>query len=834
MHFYTSVNKLGNSVVVRGIRDGKRYKQNIKNYEPTMFVVDSTGKSPWRTTDGKCVAPIKVGNTTELHKWREKYKEVDNFPIYGYERYAQQWITENFPEEIDFDFTQFRIGYMDIEVSSEEGFPSPEQASYPVTAITLYVGDKYYIWGSQPWENKDNINAEYRLFEDEKVLLDDFLLTWQKLDLDIITGWNVRFFDLPYLYNRVAKLVGDEANKRWSPWGYVRYATTPGYAGKLREFIDILGIATLDYIELYKKFTYVNQESYRLDFIANAELGTGKLSFEEYGSLHTLWKSDWQKYLDYNIQDVSLVVQLEAKMKLIETAVTLTMSMKSVPDACYTQVQMWDNKIYDYLWRRNIVVPPRKDDGHRDSVEGAYVKEVHPGLYNWVMSFDLNSLYPHLIMQYNVSPETFLGVDSTPGVRRFLNKEVDVPENCTMTPNGAKFKIDKQGFLPQLMQQFYDDRKKFKKQMLVHEQELVHETDPAKRFELEKKISSLNNLQMARKISLNSAYGALGNIYFRWYDRNLAEAITLAGQLSIRTAEIAVNKWLNSYFKNNKDYVIAADTDSIYIHLEDMVNDRFKDLPFDPDEKEVVKFLDKLGDGPLQDVIDNCYNDLASYVNAFEQKMFMKREGISSKGIWTAKKHYILNVWNNEGVQYEKPKLKMMGIEAVKSSTPSVCRDKLKKAFDIIMNKDEAFLQDFVKKFKVEYHSLPVEDICFPRGVKGLAKYRDKKSLYKTGTPIHVRGSLLYNNALEKYKVGQKYEKIQEGEKIKFTYLKIPNPTHENVIAMVDGLPKEFGLDQYVDRDMMFHKTYEEPLNDIVEKIGWSLEKKNSLEDFFA
>ena len=834
MDFYTSVSKDHNDIVVRGYKDGKRIKERIRDYQPTLFVPDSTGKSQWRTYDGKCVAPLKVGNTRELNVWKEKYKDVKNFPIYGYERYAQQWITENFPSEIEFDFQLFRTGFMDIEVSSEEGFPDPEGANYPVTAITLWVQGKYYIWASQPWENKKNLNAEFFLIQDEKALLDDFIHRWAQLDIDIITGWNVRFFDLPYLHNRIAKLCGGATNKNWSPWGKSSMRDTYGSMGKPQKYLNILGVATLDYIELYKKFTYQNQESYRLDHIANVELGTGKLSFEEYGSLHTLWKSDFQLYLDYNIQDVDLILQLEDKMKLIETAVTLTMSMKSIPDACFTQVQMWDNKIYDVLWRDKIVVPPRHDSENRDSVEGAFVKDVHPGMYNWVMSFDLNSLYPHLIMQYNISPETYLGMDDTPGVQAFLDKKVKRPEGYTMTPNGAKFSTDKQGFLPKLMQQFYNDRKVFKKKMLQHEQELVHEIDPAKKFELQKKISSLNNLQMARKISLNSAYGALGNVHFRWYNRNLAEAVTLSGQLSIKTAERAVNKWMNSIFKNEKDYVIAADTDSLYINMEDMVEDRFKDAPFDPMETAIVEFLDKVGSGPLQTVIDEAYKDLAIYVNAFEQKMEMSREGISSKGIWTAKKHYILNVWNNEGVQYEKPKLKMMGIEAVKSSTPSACRASLKKSFDVIMNKSEDNLQTFVSKFREEFNALPIEDVCFPRSVKGLSKYGDRQDIYKTGTPIHVRGSLLYNKLLNDHKVEQKYARIQEGEKIKFVYLKMPNPIRENVIAMVDGLPHEFGLDKYIDRDLMFDKTYKIPLDDIVEKIGWSLEKRNTIEDFFG
>ena len=337
---------------------------------------------------------------------------------------------------------------------------------------------------------------------------------------------------------------------------------------------------------------------------------------------------------------------------------------------------------------------------------------------------------------------------------------------------------------------------------------------------------------MAKKIQLNSAYGALSNAYFRWFDNKLAESITLSGQLSIKWMERAMNKYLNKLFKTkDEDYVLACDTDSMYITLDKLVNQvglEGRPVP------EIVKFLDKVCEEKLEPFIESNYGELSEYVNAYDQKMKMKREAIADKAIWTAKKRYIMNVWNNEGVSYNEPKLKIMGIEAVRSSTPAACRANIKKCINVIMNKDEDATIEFITKFRDEFKKLPFEDVAFPRGCKGLSEYRDLNTIYRKATPIHVRGALLYNNLLKQKKLDQRFPLIQEGDKIKFCYMKLPNPIRENVFACPGTLPRQLGLDQYIDYDMQYDKAFVDPIRTILDAIGWRVEKSASLEDFFV
>jgi len=373
----------------------------------------------------------------------------------------------------------------------------------------------------------------------------------------------------------------------------------------------------------------------------------------------------------------------------------------------------------------------------------------------------------------------------------------------------------------------YDDRVQYKKQMI----DALIEYEKNKTKAISNRVDKFKNLQMAKKVSLNSAYGALGNQYFRFYDTRQAEAVTKSGQLTIQWIERDVNNFLNKLLKtDNEDYVIASDTDSIYVVLDKLVNSVFKD---EIDKEKVINFLDKVCEGKIQEVINESFQNLFEYMNAYEQKMFMKREGLSDKGIWTSKKRYMLNVYDNEGVRYKEPKIKMMGIEAVKSSTPSACRDKLRDAISIIMNKDESTLLDFIEEFKGNFKNLPIEEISFPRSVQGVNKYYDSNQLYKKGTPLHIRGAIIYNDMIHKNSLGRKYQAIQEGEKIKYTYLKVPNPTTANVIAMLNTFPKEFKLEKYIDYDLQFTKSFLDPLKIILDTIGWETERKSTLENFF-
>ena len=433
-------------------------------------------------------------------------------------------------------------------------------------------------------------------------------------------------------------------------------------------------------------------------------------------------------------------------------------------------------------------------------------------------------------MQYNISPETMVGHEpNMVNVEDMLYKKVDLSklDTKTITPNGAQFRNDKQGFLPELMETLYKERVIYQKKL--KKAKALHQETGDKR--ILKEISTNYNIQMARKIALNSAYGAIGNQYFRYYDVRQAEGITKAGQLTIRWIENDVNDFLNKTL-HTKDisYVVASDTDSIYIRLGEFVNKVFKDKS---DNKKIVKVLEKFCDDKLQPFINSSFQNLANYVNAFQQKMIMKREVIANKGIWTSKKRYILNVLNDEGLTLNEPKLKMMGIEAVKSSTPAPCRAKIKEALEVIMAKDEQALIQFIDSFRIHFKKLKPEQIAFPRSVNGVIKYADTTNIYQKSTPMHTKGSLLYNHYLKENKLTYKYETIKEGDKIKFVQLKEPNPIREKVIAFPTKLPKEFKLHPYVDYDSQFDKSFLEPLRFIVKAIGWNFEKQATLDMFF-
>jgi DNA polymerase elongation subunit (family B) len=435
-------------------------------------------------------------------------------------------------------------------------------------------------------------------------------------------------------------------------------------------------------------------------------------------------------------------------------------------------------------------------------------------------------------MQYNISPETLLDErHPTATVDKILDEEInfELYKDNAVCANGAMYRKDVRGFLPELMDKMYSERVIFKKRMLQAKQQ--YEKTPTKA--LEKEIARCNNIQMAKKISLNSAYGAIGNQYFRYYKLANAEAITLSGQVSIRWIESKMNQYLNKLLSTtDEDYVIASDTDSIYLNLGPLVDKFFANKS--SDKAKVVELLDKICEDKFEPYIDKCYSDLASYVSAYDQKMQMKRENIADRGIWTAKKRYILNVWNSEGVAYAEPKLKVMGIESVKSSTPAPCRKMLKEAFQILMTGTEDDMISFIDKSREEFKKLPPEQVSFPRSVSDVVKYKSSSNIYSKGTPIHCRGALLFNHYIKEKKLTNKYSLIKNGEKIKFCYLKKPNIIHENVISFIQEFPKELNLDKYIDYDLQFEKSFVEPLKAILDAIGWNVEKTVNLELFFS
>ena len=830
--FYTSLVLLGDDILYRGYEHGEavQYRERCK---PTLFFVPDAQKRPsdYRTLDGRKAYPKKFDGAREAREFLKQYQDAVGLEVHGYERFVYQHIGQKFAGEIDYDMSQMSIWTIDIEVACENGFPDVEASAEEMLCITMknFNTKEIITWGTR----EAKVDNEYRVFWTEQEMLTDFHRWWTQNTPDIITGWNNNLYDIPYICRRIERVLGEKWKKSLSPWNRVMDREII-IQGRKNIAYDITGVNILDYLDLYKKFTYTNQESYRLDHIAMVELGDKKLDHTEFENFKDFYTSNWQRFVEYNIHDVNLVDSLEDKMRLIELAVTMAYDAKVNFEDVYSQVRMWDTLIYNDLKKRNIVVPPRLTTRKDEKYAGAYVKEPIPGKYDWVVSFDLNSLYPHLIMQYNISPETLVDErHPTVNVDKILQESIDIDGEYCVCANGAQYRKDIHGFLPEMMQRIYDERTIYKKRMLAAKQNLEDATTPAETLALQKDVSKFNNIQMARKIQLNSAYGAIGNQYFRYYNLANAEAITLSGQVSIRWIEDKMNAYLNKILKtDNDDYVIASDTDSIYLNLGPFVDKVFAGR--EKSDESVVRFLDKVCQVEFEEYIRNSYETLASYVNAYEQKMVMKRENIANKGIWTAKKRYILNVWNSEGVQYAEPKLKMMGIEAVKSSTPAPCRVAIKEALNVIMNEDEAAAQKYIMDFREKFEAMSAEEIAFPRGCNNIAKNSSPATIYGKGCPMHVRGALLYNFYVKKRKLTHKYPLIQEGEKVKYVMLNTPNKINENVVSFFQTLPPEFGLQGSIDYDLQFKKSFLDPLQVILDTIGWDAEKKNTLEALWA
>jgi DNA polymerase elongation subunit (family B) len=843
MKFYTNVAQWGNNLLVRAFENGERVTKKVK-YEPTLYVPVQK-ETGWKTLDGKNLSPHPFLSIKDAKEFLQSYESQPHL-VYGLTLFPYTYIADTYKGSIEYDIDNLRVWNIDIEVQCENGFPDQQRAEEEMLSITIKnrATGKIDVFGIGDYFTKRE-DVNYIQCADERELLVRFIAFWEGDYPDIITGWNTEFFDIPYICNRIKRVLGEEAMRRLSPWGIVNSRTVRGNFGKTNEVFDILGVTDLDYLQLYQKFTYTNQESYKLDHIAFVELGERK-DDNPYETFRDWYTKDYQSFVDYNIQDVELVDRLDDKMRLLDLILTMSYEAKVNYKDAFTSVKYWDILIYNYLRERNIVIPQKMGFKEKpDKYQGAFVKEPQVGEHNWVLSFDLNSLYPHLIMQYNISPETLLSDTLDLGyspvddiiARRITPKDM-VDPRVTVTPNGAMFRKDIKGFLPQMMQDMYNDRTIYKKKMLAAKQQYEDTKDP----KFLKDVSRFNNIQMARKISLNSAYGAIGNEWFRYYDLRIAEGITTSGQLSIRWIEDSINKFLNKILKTEDlDFVLAVDTDSVYITFDKLVNrvlPRRDDISEDAYTKKVVDFLDKVAQEKMEPFIDQSYQELADFVNAADQKMQMKREVIADKGIWTAKKRYILNAWDVEGVRYKEPQLKIMGIEAVKSSTPAPCREKIKQALKIIMRGDEKELNDFIQTFRKEFLDLMPEEIAFPRSLNGLSKWGNSSAIFSKGTPMHVKGGLLYNHYTKQNRLTNKYPLIQEGDKIKFVYMRTPNPMQSNVISFITKLPRELDIMKYIDYDQQFEKAFVEPLSFITKQIGWNIDRsygtQTTLEDFFS
>ena len=768
MKFYTNVAVQYNNVLVRGVQNGQRF-QRKETFKPKLFVPKKkAGQDIYHNLFGLPLDVVEFKDIADARNFIKQYSGVSNMKIHGNTNWQYQYITENYSGEIQFDMNLIKVLAIDIETTTEYGFPNSENPLEQVIVITVkdIVSNKTISYGMLGDYTSDRPNFEYKFCNTEAELYTTFLRDWAKDPPDIITGWNVTLFDIPYLIKRMERVIGEASVKQISPWRNVTEREVR-FANKIEMAIDIAGITQLDYLDLYKKFTYQAQESYKLDFIARLELGVGKLD-NPYDTFKEFYTNDWQRFVEYNIVDVERVVQLEEKMRLIELALTISYDAKCCFNDVFSSVRTWDCVLYNHLWDQNVIIHPRDTTREDRTIEGAYVQEPKPGKYDWVVSFDATSLYPSIIMQYNLSPETMVRPNEEYFVQApiddFMDRKVDLSHlknnNECMTGSGYHFTRSKKGLFPVIVAKLFSDRQMYKAKM-IEAQKLYEETKSKKYLN---DISRYTNFQMARKIQMNTLFGAWANYFFRYFDDRIAEGITLTGQYVIRSVGRALNEYLNGVC-DTKDYQYSfySDTDSCYITLDPLVNKFFKGKS----KEEIVKLLDKICKDKIEPVINKACDELALYTNAYETKIKFKREVIADSGIWVAKKRYAINVYDNEGVFYNEPKLKIMGLEVVRSSTPQAIRSALKDAVKVAITKDEKELQAFILSEQEKYNKLSAEEIAFPRGVHGIKKYAGP-DIYTKGTPLHVRGSLLYNHYLKEYKLTSKYEKINEGDKVKY------------------------------------------------------------------
>lgn len=859
-NFYTNIRCWGNDILYLGYNnDGQRVKERIP-FAPVLYVPDYSGNDcDHHSFMGTPLKPMETNSIKDAKQFINDYKGCAGFTVYGTDRFNSEYIAREYKNRlVPYDISKIITHFIDIEVYSPKGFPDPDIAEHEITAITIKIENtnKFHVWTiSNKWSSKnfDSKNLEYitesfdiqhHSCESEYDLLKDFVLWFSMNHPDILSGWNSREFDVKYIINRIERILGKTYKSQLSPWGIIQTKTQSvkrfGQQTETKIF-DIYGISELDYMDLYKKYTYTASESYSLDFISNKHLGVGKLEYE--GTLNDLLFSDYQKYVEYNIIDVERISNLNKVLRYIELIVEVSYAGKvpTFADALGT-VKYWEILIYNHLYGKDQFEQIEKTNSDKnEAYAGAWVKDPIPGMHEWVATFDVTSLYPSIIRQVNIGPETIIENRhkqvSQITFDGLLNKTCDTEflrggeHKYSMSANGQFFQTDRQSFLSELMEYFFNKRVEYKnilKQLIKKKETGNYSGDEA----LENEIAVYDTKQLAVKILINSAYGAVGNNHFKHFSIENAEAITLTGQLTIRTIANDLNTYMNNILQTKDiDYVIYGDTDSVFLSFDSIIK---KLMPNEKDKVKITQFIDKLCVNKITPVIDKSIDNLFKYMNHYSKCIDMKRENIADRAVWTGKKRYAMNVYDKEGTHYyDEPYMKIMGIEVVKSSTPAICRSKLKDALRIILRENEDSLISHIEEFRTEFMKQSPDSIAFPRGISDIQKYQMPKGDYVKGTPIHCRAAILHNALIKRLTLEHKYDIIHDGDKIKFLYLRMPNPIKENVIGFVHELPSEFNLHNYIDYNTQFQKTFLDPLENIAEAINWKTEYVSDLSELF-
>lgn len=822
--FYKNVEIIGSKICLREVVDGIHNDVRVP-WEPTLYVKGKpkTETKSYKTLYGEDVYSIKPGSISECKDFVKKYENVGGFDIFGQLNYSLQYMHEYNSSGID--YKSLSAWSIDIETKiprNAEGktyFPIPKTAPASILLITMvdmHSGNAF-TWGTEPCVTQE---TSYIHCPSEESLLTQFLNFWEQRRVDLVTGWNTEGFDLPYLHNRIKQILGDSAVNRLSPWGKVTYKDKE-FNGRDEYDMSIYGVSCIDYMKLYKKYVSTPRESYSLGFISQEELGTTKLE-NPFDTFEQFYIKDFSLFVSYNIKDTQLVRMLDDKLNLMAIATTLSDLAHINLEDTFSPVKIWDALLANYCLDLDIVMPQQANEPAQ-ILEGAYVKEPVPGRYKNVTSLDATSLYPSCVITNNISPETYIG-NCGLGVEDFLrNADVDVEQKYVVTPTGAIYSKEKRGVLPELMSSLMSRRKAVKTEMLQLEQVYENTKDKA----LVSKIASLDSLQNAIKLTLNSGYGALSNRYFRFFKHDHASSITLTGQFVLRSIEKQIDAKINELFGlDGQKYLIYIDTDSLLFTVDPIIK------KFGVKDEVLIKTIEQIAAKKITPIVNKICEECCEKMRSYENRLSFKLEVAADSAIFTGKKRYAIRVHSSEGVTYDKPKFKVKGLEMVRSSTPAFVRDKLKNSLDVIFDGTEKTVQEYIRKVEREFMQLSYDKVAFPRGANNIQDYSDKNTIYTKGVPIQVRGALLYNHYIKQLGIDDKYPAIGEGDKIRFIYLKKPNRLKENTIAWpVEGvLPPEFGIYDRIDYEEQFQKTFLAAIGVILEPLNWSPVERASLE----
>lgn len=874
--FYTNFDVDWDNILISGYKDGVKF--NIKEKVKPYLFISSAVETQYKSFDGKDVARIDFDSIGEARKFIKSYQYNQEIKVYGLPMFQYVYMYDHFKNNVP-DTSLIKILNFDIETDNSNGYPDSNLADKQINVITLklFGSKECYTLALGNWDGGEHeveiqklrdagYHLNFKSFEQEKDLLKEFVKIWKNLKPDVITGWNIDGFDVQYIIKRLKYNFGDKYPYKLSPFGKIKSGKVEVYNKQIDSY-NIVGIPSLDYMKIYKKFTPGREESYSLNYLSGKLINATKLDYSEYGTLSDLQKKDFAKYISYNIIDVIRVEQIDQTINYMSIAFEIAYESKTTFTDCFGTIRVWDVMIHNYLMDRNTVVPLYTGKMKSQSIEGGYVKQPIIGKHKWVMSFDFKSLYPHLCMSFNLSPETFVGmferIKDDP-VKYFLENKILaihdklVEKNVCIAGNGAIYKRDKQGFIPAIMENLFAKRashsaeeehytkllekirevklkrgltEKLTGSVSIDDQTNFDDLTDKEILQLERKYT-IKETQCARnswaiKILLNGGYGAITNDSNRFFSNDIAESFTLSGRMSTKTVERYVNKKLNGILNTDgQDYIIACDTDSIYVKLDTLV-ERFKGKDQDP-----VDFLEEYSD-TIQQWIKEALETIYYQTNIFQKKLRMSLESIGS-AIWTAKKKYMMSLPSYKKVRYNPPKIKIQGIEAVRSSTPRIIREWIKKAIPIALSDNDQALKKFVDDKWGEYINLGFNDISMPKGTNDIEAYYDKTNIYKDATPMHIRGCLLYNHYLEQNNLTDHIEKIKSGDKIKVMYLKLPNPIMENAISTPEELPGELNVfEKYIDYEKQFEVSFLNPIKRITEAADINISDQINIEQFF-